>query len=111
MLQISTGKFYETTDQEKLYITVHRGVFYTNYNFLGDRIITPVGDLLSAARYEGFQVVIGEVAERLPKPNRDPMPGDVCSAGGGFTMLQDFAALISFGMNITCALDHNIARR
>ena len=30
MLQISSGKFYEANGPEQLYITLHRGVLYTN---------------------------------------------------------------------------------
>ncbi|MFL1490012.1 hypothetical protein [Pseudomonas antarctica] len=111
MLQISTGKFYETTIPERLYETMHRGVLYTNYNFFNDRISTSVGDVLPAARWEDFQTVVCEVTERLPKPDREILAGDVSSAGGQHTMIQDFAALISFSMNVTCTADHNLARR
>ncbi|TVT83960.1 hypothetical protein [Pseudomonas sp. H3(2019)] len=111
MLQISTGKFYETTAPEQMYETIHRGVFYTNYSFFNDRISTFVGDILPVARWEDFQTVACEVTERLPKPDRDPLPGDVISASGQSTMIQDFAALVSFSMNVTCTPDHNLARR
>jgi len=67
MLQISTGKFYTTTATEHLYETIHRGVYYTNYRFFDDRIVTDVGDILPAARWEDFQTVVCEVTERLPR--------------------------------------------
>lgn len=111
MLQISTGKFYTTTATEHLYETIHRGVYYTNYRFFDDRIVTDVGDILPAARWEDFQTVVCEVTERLPKPDRDILPGDVISAGGQNTMIQDFAALISFSLNVICTPDHNLARQ
>lgn len=34
MLQISTGKFYDSADPENLFVTTHRGVLYTNLGFL-----------------------------------------------------------------------------
>ncbi|MDD2467464.1 MAG: hypothetical protein PHI97_26065 [Desulfobulbus sp.] len=111
MLQISTGKFFETTDPEQLYETTHRGVLYTNYNFFDDRISTCAGDILPVARWGDFQTITCEVIERLPKPNRDPMPGDVVSAGGQDTMIQDFAALVSFSLNAVCTPDQNLARQ
>ena len=110
MLQISSGKFYEANDPEQLYITLHRGVLYTNYHFMRDRITTSVGDLLPSARWGDLQTIVCEVTERLPKPGGQIRAGDVASIAQD-TLIQDFAALASFRMNITCTPDRDLAQR
>lgn len=110
MLQISSGKFYESVDIDQLHITPHRGALYTNYSFLPERISTPVGDILSAASGGDLQTIICEVTERLPKPGGQIRAGDIASVGPD-TLIQDFAALVSFSMNVTCTPDINLAQR
>ena len=110
MLQISSGKFYETNDPDQLYITVHRGVLYTNYHFMPDRITTLVGDLLPSARWGDLQTTVCEVTERLPKPGGQIRAGDVASVAQD-ALIQDFAALASFRMNMTCTPDRDLAQR
>ncbi len=110
MLQISSGKFYETADPDQLYVTTHHGVLYTNYLFLGDRTTTPVGDLLPAARSGDLQTIVCNVTERLPKRGGQIRAGDIVSVGPD-TLIHDFAALISFRLNITCTPDRDLAQR
>lgn len=110
MLQISTGKFYESGDPEQLHITLHRGVLYTNYNFLPERIVTKVGDLVSAAGWGDLQTVVSEVTERLPNPGGQMIAGSLVSVGRD-VMINDFAALVSFRLNVTCSPDPDLVRR
>lgn len=110
MLQISSGKFYEVSEPDKLYITQHRGVLYTNYRFFHDRITTTLGDILPAARWGDLQTIVCEVTERLPNPDGQMHAGQIISVGPD-VFIQDFAALVSFGMNITCTPDQNLAQR
>lgn len=110
MLQISSGKFYETTDIDQIYITTHRGVLYTNYIFLPDRITTSIGDLSPAARWGDLQTIACEVTERLPKPGGQMWAGQVISVGPD-TFIQDFSALVSFRLNVTCTPDRDLAQR
>ena len=110
MLQISSGKFYENNEIDQLYITTHRGVLFTNHGFLLDRIATPVGDLLPAARWGDLQTIVCEVTERLPKFGGQMRAGDIVSVGPD-TLIQDFSALVSFRLNVTCTPDRDLAQR
>lgn len=111
MLQISTGKFYSSTDPDAIYETLHRGVLYTNYRFmLLDRIETGVGVLLPAKSSGGVSAVVCEVPERLPKPLGQIQAGQIISVGPDF-LIRDFAAIVSFAMNITCDPDRDLVQR
>jgi len=111
MLQISTGKFYPSTNPDAIYETLHRGVLYTNYEFiLLDRIETGVGALLPAKGAGGMSAVVCEIPERLPKPSGPIQGGQIVSVGPDF-LIRDFAAIVSFGMNITCDPDRDLVQR
>lgn len=111
MLQISTGKFYASTDSDAIYETLHRGVLYTNYRFmLLERIETGVGVLLPAKNSGGVNAVVCEIPERLPKPNGPIQAGQIVSVGPDF-LIRDFAAIVSFAMNITCDPDRDLVHR
>jgi len=110
MLQISTGKFYESTVAEHLFETVHRGVVYTNYSFLSSSIETKVGNILPATRWGDLNCVICEITERLPKPQGIIRSGMIASVGPD-TLIQDFAAVVSFSLNATFTADEHLATR
>jgi hypothetical protein len=111
MLQISTGKFYASTNPDAVYETLHRGVLYTNYKFMVlDRIETGVGVLLPAKSAGGVTGVVCEIPERLPKPSGPPQSGQIISVGSDF-LIRDFAAIVSFAMNITCDPDRDLVQR
>lgn len=108
MLQIITGKFFTTDD---LYVTRQRGVLYTNYKPLPyDQIETCVGTLLPATTWDGISSVIYEVDERLEATTPDGEKEMIVSVGAD-SLIQDFAAVTSFALNITCAPDLDLVRR
>ncbi|WP_288393088.1 hypothetical protein [uncultured Herbaspirillum sp.] len=110
MLQISTGKFYESTAAEHLFETVHRGVAYTNYSFLRSSISTKAGNILPATQWGDLNCVICEITERLPKPQGRIVSGTIASVGPD-TLIQDFAAIASFGLNATFTANESLAAR
>lgn len=108
MLQISTGKFF----QHEAYETLRRAVYYTNYRIFReeDRIDTLAGSLQPAAGAHGLGALTCEIIERIQKQPGGPYPGEIVATGGD-TLINDFAAIISFVLNITCTPDLEFARR
>ena len=108
MLQISTGKFFKL----EAYETLRRAIYYTNYRILreDDLIKTQAGSLQSVIGIHGLGALTCEIIERIEK-----MPGGLYSgeiiATGGNTLINDFAAIVSFALNITCTTDLELARR
>jgi hypothetical protein len=108
MLQIITEKFYRPGER---YETLHRAVFYTNYRmFRADRFETPVGILLPATGIEGLGALTCEVLEKIEKHPDGKKPGVMISTGGT-SLLNDFAAVTAFALNITCTPDPDLTRR
>ena len=112
MLQISSGKFFTSQNPDDHHITIHRAVLYTNYRIFGTnhRIDTAVGSLLPSNFVDDLSVLTCEVTERLEKLGKQPQAGELVSTGGD-TLINDFAALVSFGLNVTCTPDQNLTRR
>ncbi len=111
MLQISSGKFYASRNPEQLEVTWHRGVLYTNYHCLRDQITeTDVGKLLPAVGSGGLYTFVCEVVERLEKPPGSAMACNIISVGPD-AFIEDFAAIISFHLNVICTPDHGLAQR
>lgn len=108
MLQISTGKFFEGEAHE----TLRRVVYYTNYQVFqrNDRLETPAGSLQPAIGTHGLCALIGEIVERIEKLPGGPYAGEIVATGGD-TLINDFAAVVSFALNITCTNDLELARR
>lgn len=107
MLQISTGKFFNNESHE----TLRRGIYYTNYRpFRDDRIETQVGSLQPVAGVHGLGALIYEIIERIQKLPGGPYAGEVIATSGE-TLINDFAAIVSFALNITCTTDLDLARR
>ena len=108
MLQVSSGKFFTTTDH---HITLHRAALYTNYRvFKTDCINTVVGSLLPSGFLGDLSVLTCEVTERLEKLGKQPQPGELISVGGD-TLINDFSALVSFVLNVICTPDQDLTRR
>jgi hypothetical protein len=108
MLQISTGKFFNTA---KLHETPYRGVYYTNYrSFDCAKIETPVGVLLPSNLGSGVSTLTYEVVERIEAHPNSPVPGEVISTGGD-VVANDFAAVISFALGITCTTNSDLTER
>lgn len=108
MLQISTGKFFKHEAHE----TLRRAIYYTNYRSLRetDTIETPVGTLQPATGVHGLGAVTCEIIERIEKYPGGPYPGEMIATGGD-TLINDFAAITSFALNVTCTTDLDLARR
>jgi len=108
MLQISTGKFFK----HEAYETLRRAVYFTNYRIFReeDRFETQVGTLAPAFGVHGLQTLACEIIERLEKIPGGPFPGEMVATPGD-TLVNDFAAVVSFALNITCTPDVDLARR
>jgi hypothetical protein len=107
MLQISTGKFFK----HEAYETLRRAIYCTNYRvFRDDRIETKVGSLLPVVGVHGLGALTCEIIERIQKLPGGPYSGEVIATGGE-TLINDFAAVVSFALNITCTTDLDLARR
>lgn len=91
-------------------MTTHRGVLYTNYNLSRSAIETAVGKLLPCVRWGDQNAVICEVIERLPKANAELRFTHIESVGAD-TYINDFAAIVSFRLNIVCTSDQGLANR
>lgn len=106
MLQIATGKFFkqEVGQENRL-----RGVLYTNYrsDFGDEGLETAAGRLTATSTLSGLQSFVYEVVERY---EGGPSPGVLVSVGAG-PFLQEMAAIVSFGLDITCTPDPDLARR
>ena len=107
MLQISTGKFFK----HEAYETLRRAIYYTNYRiFRDDRLETPVGSLQPVVGVHGLGALTCEIIERIQKLPGGPYPGEQIATAGD-TLINDFAAIVSFALNITCTTDLEFARR
>jgi hypothetical protein len=107
MLQISTGKFFK----HESYETLRRAIYYTNYHiFRDDRIETQVGSLQQVFGIHGLGALTCEIIERIQKMPGGPYSGELIATGGD-TLINDFAAIVSFALNITCTPDLELARR
>ena len=108
MLQISTGKFFKG----EAYETLRRAIYYTNYRiFREDELIeTQAGSLQPVIGVHGLGALTCEIIERIEKLPGGPYSGEVIATGGD-TLINDFAAIVSFTLNITCTADLDLARR
>lgn len=108
MLQISTGKFFKY----EAYETLRRAIYYTNYRIYreDERIETQVGVLQPVVGVHGLGALTCEIIERIQQLSGGPYSGEVIATGGD-TLINDFAAIVSFALNITCTTDLDLARR
>lgn len=104
MLQIISGKFFTSEDY---YVTRQRAVLYSNYRTSRD-LETAVGSLRVAERWRELATLIYEVDQRL---ERSPSQGFGLVAVAPDTLINDFAAVASFTLRITCTPDVELARR
>jgi len=107
MLQISTGKFFKHEAHE----TRHRAIYYTNYRLFRDEVLdTLVGSLRAVAGLHGLGALTCEIIERIQKSPGGPRSGEIIATSGD-TLINDFAAIASFALGITCTTDLDLARR
>ena len=78
MLQIITGKFFQT---EHVFTTLHRGTLYTNYQALGQDspYKTQIGRILPSTFRSGLATITYELVEKIEGV---PAPGVMTSTGG-----------------------------
>ena len=108
MLQIITEKFFKPGER---YTTLHRAIFYTNYRMMrGEKMETPVGALLPSTGLHSLATLTCEMTEQQEKYPDGPKPG-IFIATSGDELLNDFAAVISFVLNVTCTPDPDLTRR
>lgn len=123
MLQISTGKFFTS---DKLYVTRHRAVLYSNYAPSHRMVETPdgaslspvmletsAGSLMSMSTSKSSEEVfpwLYEVDEKLEAVRPDGTREFLIAVGAEY-FVQDFAAVAAFALNITCTPDLDLARR
>ena len=108
MLQISTGKFFKG----EAYETLRRVIYHTNYRILreDELIETEAGSLQPVIGAHGLGAFVSEIIERIEKLPGGPYAGEV-TATGGDTLINDFAAIVSFALNVTCTNDLDLVRR
>lgn len=108
MLQISSGKFFKG----EAYETRQRAIYYTNYRIFRDDglIETQVGSLQSVIGIHGLGALTCEIIERIEKMPGGPYSGEIIATRSD-TLINDFAAIVSFALNITCTTDLELARR
>ena len=105
MLRIASGKLFtrEPAQSNEL-----RGVAYTNLQLYGrEPIETAAGRLLPTSNLGDSRTAVYELTELIEDP---PVPGAVASHGVD-PYLSDFAAIVSFALNVTCTADAELTRR
>ncbi|MCK1354233.1 hypothetical protein IVB56_25030 [Bradyrhizobium sp. CW7] len=107
MLQIITEKFFAPGER---YETLHRAILYTNYRVMrGEKITTPIGTLFPSTGLQSLGTLTCEILEKQEK-YPEGKPG-VFVATLGDDLINDFAAVISFFLNVTCTPDPDLTRR
>jgi len=106
MLQIITGRFFKTAE---LHRTQQRTVLYSNYRG-HDSIETVVGSYAPAASSADVASAVYLVEQRLEAVRPDGSR-PVVIAVHPEALAQDFAALLSFCLRVTCTLDSALVSR
>lgn len=107
MLQIVSGKFFDTN---MCYETLHRGVYFTNYQTLDDAPITiPIGCLLPSTGLGGsVRTVTYELMEKIEWET--PSPGVLISTGGA-ELVESLADVLSFVLRVLWSPEADLVRR
>jgi hypothetical protein len=75
-----------------------------------ERIETQAGSLQPVVGVHGLGALLCEIIERIEKQPGGPYPGEVIATGAD-TLINDFAAIVSFALNIACTTDLDLVRR
>ena len=106
MLQIATGKLFTRAAER---INALRGVLHTNLWLHADGPIeTAAGRLLSTSVLGGTAPLVFEMSEQIEAPESGE---GVLISHGVDSYLVDFAALVSFKLNVICAPDFELVTR
>ena len=103
MLQIASGKLFK---QKPGRCNELRGVALTNLTILGP-IETAAGRLLPASTLGTTKSLVYEIKELI----EGPIDRGVVVSHGIDPYLNDFAAIVSFALNVTCTPDHELSVR
>ena len=96
MLQIASGKLFQSEPGQRNEL---RGVLYTNLCLYADMPIeTAAGRLLPVNSWRGAKTLVYEFTELIEQPKA---VGAVASHGME-PYMNDFAAIVSYALNITC---------
>ena len=104
MLQITSGKLFAQEPGQRNEL---RGVVYTNLFLYENPIETAAGRLLPTNTLRAKSSLVYELTELIESP---PGSGGVVSHGID-PYLNDFAAIVSFALNVTCTPDSELTSR
>jgi len=106
MLQIITGRFFKTNELNR---TQQRTVLYSNYR-VNSCIDTLVGTYSPAASASDVATGVYQVEQRLEAVGADGSVRTIIAVHPE-ALAQDFAALFSFCLRVTCTLDPALVSR
>ena len=104
MLQIASGRLFTRPPGQRNEL---RGVLYTNLRMYDTSIETAAGRLLSTSTLHDSKTLIYEFTEFM----EDEHGVGAISSYGIDPYLSDFAAVVSFALNVTCTPDHDLTLR
>ena len=104
MLQIASGKLFRGKPVHRNEL---RGVLYTNLRMYNQVIDTAAGRLLYTSTLHDSKSLVYEFTELIED---DPAAGGILSHGID-PYLSDFAAVVSFTLNVTCTPDPDLTFR
>ncbi|WP_194395934.1 hypothetical protein [Microbacterium atlanticum] len=108
MLQIASGIYFDTDD---LYETVHRRVVYTNgLRGRAEDVELPIGVLRFTNGYGDVQPVVVECVDRLERTDPDGSQSPHIATSGD-ELIDDFADVVAFGLDIVVLPDVDLAQR
>src|ERR1035441_6074259 len=100
MLQIASGKLFA---REPGHRNELRGVLYTNLRLDREKPIeTAVGRLLPTSTLRDAKTLVYELTELIEAPPHGP---GLLVSHGMDPYLSEFAAIVSFALNVTCTPD------
>ena len=104
MLQIASGKLFSKEPAQRNEL---RGVLYTNLRMYNTEIETAAGRLLYASTLHDSKSLVYEFTELI---EHEPDAGGLLSHGID-PYLTDFAAVVSFALDVTCTPDPELTSR
>ena len=104
MLQIASGKLFRGKPVHRNEL---RGVLYTNLRMYNQVVDTAAGRLLYTSTLHDSKSLVYEFTELIED---DPAAGGILSHGID-PYLSDFAAVVSFTLNVTCTPDPDLTSR
>jgi hypothetical protein len=108
VLQIVTRMYFDP--DAEVHTTLHRGVLYTNCQFMRpDEIELPVGSLLPATERSAVTTVTVAVTEHLEAAPAGSLVS--LTSTGGLELLDDLGVLLSFGLNAVFSRNHALVTR